>query len=212
MEETAEALAADLNIGGSTRGKKKEPEIKPETYVDRYGKEFPGFITFNEFKDIFMTHVYFADEVVQKKPPPPESKLRALFAAIDTQNRARIGRDDFASFVKNKCPSGNFLEKLRNKVMKGKDRFTSAISQELNQADKIFGSHGVLPLPVFQTIMVDYGLPLMETDKPALLKEGVFTLDKDKQFLVHYKLLLRMIVPQKNKYASSEVLKAVLKV
>lgn len=60
--------------------------------------------------------------------------------------------------------------------------------------------------------MVDYGLPLMETDKPALLKEGVFTLDKDKQFLVHYKLLLRMIVPQKNKYASSEVLKAVLKV
>jgi hypothetical protein len=32
--------------------------------VDRYGKEHPGFITFHEFKDIYMTHVYYANEVL----------------------------------------------------------------------------------------------------------------------------------------------------
>ena len=128
-----------------------------------------------------MTHVYYADEVVQKKPPPAENKLKVLFSAIDTQNRSRISRDDFAGFVLNKRPTGNFLDKLRNKIMKGKDRFTQAITLELNQADKIFGSHGLIPLPVFQTIMIDYGLPLMETDKPALFKEGILTTDKDKQ-------------------------------
>lgn len=71
-----------------------------------------------------MTHVYYADEVVQKKPPPHENKLKVLFSAIDIQNRSRISRDEFASFVLNKHPTGNFLDKLRNKIIKGKDRFT----------------------------------------------------------------------------------------
>lgn len=37
----------------------KAPE--PQTYVDRYGKEFPGFITFNEFKEIYMAHIYYPE-------------------------------------------------------------------------------------------------------------------------------------------------------
>ena len=37
----------------------KSPE--PETFVDRYGKEFPGFITFNEFKEIYLAHVHYPE-------------------------------------------------------------------------------------------------------------------------------------------------------
>lgn len=117
--------------------------------MDRYGREHPGFITFNEFKEVYLTHVYFASEVLQKKPMPEDNKLRALFDSIDTLNRGRISRDDFASFIKNKRPSGGFLDKLSNKILKGKDRFISALQTELTAADQAFGSHGVIPLPAF---------------------------------------------------------------
>ena len=99
----------DLKTGVTNN---KINRINAESYVDRYGKESPGFITFTEFKDIYMTHVHYADEMSEKKPKPDINKLTALFNAIDTQNRKKISREDFKNFIINKQPSGNFLEKL----------------------------------------------------------------------------------------------------
>ena len=31
------------------------------SYVDRYGKETPGYVTFNEVKEMYMTHVHYAE-------------------------------------------------------------------------------------------------------------------------------------------------------
>lgn len=211
MEQTAEALAEDLEVGVSKNSVRKSmglatkpnTDLKAETYVDRYGKEFPGFITFNEFKDIYRTHVYFASEVAQKKPFPDDNKLLALFNAIDTENRNRIGRDVFAKFVIHGRPAGTFIDKISNKALKGKDRFLAAIVQEMTQADKSFGSHGVLPLAVFQTIMVDYGLPLTEADRPDMVKQGFFVTDRDKQTLVDYKKLIQKITPEQKRFGGN---------
>jgi IQ calmodulin-binding motif len=164
MVETAEALEADLKVGHTQRHSKTPVELKPEQYFKSYGKEIPGYLTFNEFQQIYMTHVYFASEVLQKKPVPEKAKLKALFDSIDTQNRGRINPEEFAAFIKNKQVSGGFLEKLSNKVLKGKERFVAALNSELTTADKAFGSHGIIPLPAFQTIMADYGLPMLEHD------------------------------------------------
>jgi hypothetical protein len=46
----------------------KAPE--PETFVDRYGKEFPGFITFNEFKEIYLAHVHYPEQIIKNTPMP----------------------------------------------------------------------------------------------------------------------------------------------
>ena len=167
MSEVAERLFDDLKTGVT---KNKINRINAESYVDRYGKESPGFITFTEFKDIYMTHVHYADEMSEKKPKPDINKLTALFNAIDIQNRKKISREDFKNFIINKQPSGNFLEKLEKKALKGKERFYAAIQSEMTEADQVFGSHGVLPLGVFQTIMNDYDLPLTDFDKQELKK------------------------------------------
>ena len=31
------------------------------SYVDRYGKEMQGFVTFNEVKEMYLTHVHYAE-------------------------------------------------------------------------------------------------------------------------------------------------------
>jgi hypothetical protein len=145
MQEVGERLLDDLKTGVT----KKKNRINAESYVDRYGKESPGFITFKEFKDIYMTHVFYADEMSEKRPKPDINKLTALFNAIDTSNRQKISREEFKDFIINKRPSGNFLQKLEKKALKGKERFCAAIQSEMTSADQVFGSHGVLPLGVF---------------------------------------------------------------
>jgi len=45
-------------------GKKTEPDYG--SYVDRYGKEFPGFLTFNEVKEMYMAHVHFTEMTLRK--------------------------------------------------------------------------------------------------------------------------------------------------
>ena len=124
MSDVAEGLYEELKTGVSKDSKNR---MNAETYVDRYGKESPGFITFQEFKDIYMTHVYYADEMSDKKPPADQNKLAALFNSIDTQNRKKISREEFKNFVMNKQPSGNFMDKLTKKALKGKERFCAAI-------------------------------------------------------------------------------------
>ena len=55
---------------------------EPESYVDRYGKEYPGCVTFNELREIYLAHVYYPEQINGKSPMPSENLLRALFNTI----------------------------------------------------------------------------------------------------------------------------------
>ena len=75
VADTARALLDELNdsVGVIKR--------QPEYFVDHYGKEQPGYINFNEFKEIYKNHVHYADG--SQRQPPEENKMRALSNAID---------------------------------------------------------------------------------------------------------------------------------
>ncbi len=55
---------------------------EPESYVDRYGKEFPGCLTFNELREIYLAHVHYPEQINSKSPMPAENLLRALFNTV----------------------------------------------------------------------------------------------------------------------------------
>ena len=71
-----------------TADKKATPDYG--SYVDRYGKEFPGSLTFNEVKEIYMAHVHFTEMTVRKQAPPDDNLLRALYNTISTDQRNKI--------------------------------------------------------------------------------------------------------------------------
>lgn len=75
------------------------------SYVDYYGKEVKGFLSFNEFKDIYMVHVNphqsTQEDTTLLSPKPAatrsnanpaveEGKLRALFGIFDHQSLGRV--------------------------------------------------------------------------------------------------------------------------
>lgn len=98
-------LIADLY----TADKKKLPDYG--SYVDRYGKEFPGFLTFNEVKEMYLAHVHFTEMTSRKQAPPDDNLLRALYNTISSDQRNKISKDDFVQFLKTKEPP-NFLHRL----------------------------------------------------------------------------------------------------
>jgi hypothetical protein len=78
----------------------KAPE--PETFVDRYGKEFPGFITLNEFKEIYLAHVHYPEQMVKNTPQPSDNLLRALFNTICSDSRNKLSREHFGALLRTK--------------------------------------------------------------------------------------------------------------
>ena len=76
LQKLCFALLEELKTSVGTKA------LEPETFVDRYGKEFPGFITFNEFKEIYLAHVHYAESMGRNAAPPSENLLRALFNTI----------------------------------------------------------------------------------------------------------------------------------
>jgi hypothetical protein len=50
-----EKLTDDLGVDTAER------KVDYGAYVDRYGKENSGFISFSEFKEIYLNHVFFSD-------------------------------------------------------------------------------------------------------------------------------------------------------
>lgn len=53
-------------------------------YVDDYGREYKGYLTYSEFKEIYITHVHEYDKKdVSKSEMVEEAKLRALFRIFD---------------------------------------------------------------------------------------------------------------------------------
>ena len=68
------------------------------SYVDYYGKEVKGFLTYPEFKEIYMIHVNPSSEpsninkhnAGNMHTPIEEGKLRALFGIFDHQSLGRV--------------------------------------------------------------------------------------------------------------------------
>lgn len=112
-----EKLTDDLGVDTAER------KVDHGAYVDRYGKENSGFISFSEFKEIYLNHVFFSDTRNMNREPPEENLIRALFNTIDADQRHRISRDQFAKFIKNKAPAATFFERLRQKARRGGHRF-----------------------------------------------------------------------------------------
>lgn len=150
--------------------KDRDQEVDFGTFVDRYGKDYPGFITFSEFQDIYMTHVFYADIANDNKHPPEQNMLRALFNALDADCRHKISRAQFHQFLSTSKPPASFYERLKQKVRRGGRRFVASLERDFQDADIPFGANGVLPMPAFQKIMADYDLPFTATDKPELVE------------------------------------------
>jgi hypothetical protein len=121
---------------------------EPESYVERYGKESPGCITFNELREIYLAHVYYPEQINGKSPMPAENLLRALFNTISGDQRSRITKNEFATFLKSKKPP-TFLKRLEMKIRRGAGRLLTLLKEECQDADIPFGCNGLLPLSVF---------------------------------------------------------------
>lgn len=93
----------------STAAHKTQPDYG--SYVDRYGKEFPGFITFNEMKEMYLAHVHYTESTKLKSMPPDDNLLKALYNTISLDQRNKISRDDFKKFLQTKEPP-SFLHRL----------------------------------------------------------------------------------------------------
>lgn len=148
--------------------KQKDSDIDFGVYVDRYGKEFPGFIVYSEFCEIYMTHVFYSDVDNQLRQKPEDNMLRALFSALDADGRGRIARAQLNQFLQTRQPSATFLSRLKQKVRRGGIRFVSCLERDFQDVDVPFGANGLIPLPAFQKIMADYDLPFVSSDKPEL--------------------------------------------
>lgn len=75
------------------------------------------------------------------------------------------------------------------KVKRGAGRLLGLLKEECQDADIPFGCNGFLPLSVFQTIMADYDLPMLSSDKEDLKDKKVLRYDSNKTELVEYKLI-----------------------
>jgi hypothetical protein len=96
------------------------------------------------------------------------------------------------------------------KVKRGAGRLLGLLKEECQDADIPFGCNGFLPLPVFQTIMADYDLPMLSSDKEDLKEKKVLRYDSNKTELVEYKLIFsRLTTVQKIDFrdASEQVIK-----
>ena len=160
--------------------------LTAESFVDRYGLKNEGYIDFEEFKTIYKNHVHLADENNFGKSMPEDAKLIGLFNTLDPDQRHKISRQDFGTMIRNRAPLSTFLSRLRQKLLKGKERLHNVMMEDLQDVDRFFGAQGVLPLAVFQTIMVDYDLPMIDKDKLELTEHKVMFKDKEHNELVAY--------------------------
>lgn len=99
-----------------------------QDFVDKYGKERPGYINYNEFKEIFVTHA--KPNMKKSDTEVEEVKMKALFSLFDVQSRGIIQGRDFVSTVVNSTPQIALMERLGNKVRIGGERFLTALTEE----------------------------------------------------------------------------------
>ena len=57
------------------------------------------------------------------------------------------------------------------------------------------GENGLLPIAVFQKIMLDYDLPMHSKDKDDLISKQFCLPDEDGEWLINYKEIIKAIRP-----------------
>lgn len=86
-----------------------------------------------------------------------------------------------------------------------------ALKEECQDADILFGANSLIPLPVFQTIMKDYDLPMISTDIEDFKRRGLMKADSQKNYMVFYKDVLNFVAPAAT-VSSKGVIDAVVKI
>ena len=66
----------------------------------------------------------------------------------------------------------------------------NVLAEEFQQADIPYGCKGQLPLSNFQTIMLDYDIPVMEHDLQEMRKKAITVKDEEGHEFVKFKELL----------------------
>jgi Ca2+-binding EF-hand superfamily protein len=135
-------------------------------FIKMFGKEQKGFLSYTEFKDDI--YKIFVVPNLKNKTLPDESRLNALFNVIDGSAQGSISEADFVNTINRKKPAIGLIERLMAKIKKGGERFERALREELQEADAPFGCNGKLPMNVFQAILSDYDIHILESDQKAL--------------------------------------------
>lgn len=178
-----------------------------QSYVTRYGKTHPNYLTFSEFKEIYMVHVYdpsvdakksFGRDVSEPAVDPTlEAKVKAIFQIFDVSGLgASIPGATFAKIVLQNQPANTVIERMQKKIKKGGERFLAVLREEFQEADMPFGSQGALPIANLQNILLDYDIVMMAEDQKHLEDLGLVTTDDEKNKFVYYKQLLEQAKPK----------------
>jgi hypothetical protein len=94
---------------------------------------------------------------------------------------------------------------MKKKCMKGGMRMWLALKTELLQADLYVGDRGSLSMPVFQTIMSDFDLPMVMADRDSLHQKQLLRHDEDGETLVVIRDLLDMVKPAGKEAGSDDL-------
>ena len=178
--------------------------------MERYGRKQKNYLDYEEFKEVYKNHVFYADDdnIALNRPMPEEAALRGLFDLLAT--RGQIARADFGKHIKQRT-TPSFVSRLRQKLLKGKERLHNAILGDLQDADAFFGAQGVLPLAVVQTLMGDYGLPMVDADKRELTERKFMLIDDEGNEMIAYMELMKDLGPKKKARSMEELAAAATK-
>lgn len=72
------------------------------------------------------------------------------------------------------------------------------------------GQTGLIPLPVVQSIMMEYDLPIDTSDRDELLKKQLLLADEEGDLLVNYKDMLLFVTPTQRSSSSQDIALAAL--
>lgn len=72
------------------------------------------------------------------------------------------------------------------------------------------GENGLLPIAVFQKIMLDYDLPMHSKDKDDLIGKQFCLPDEDGEWLINYKQLISAIRPAQKISSLQDIAVAVI--
>ena len=84
------------------------------------------------------------------------------------------------------------------KACRGANRFLTSLKIAFDEVDMHMhrnGQTGMLPLPVVQSVMLQYDLPITSLDRDDLLRKQLLVADEEGDLLVNYKDMLHSVTP-----------------
>ena len=84
-----------------------------------------------------------------------------------------INKPEWVRFIQD-YQTASFLDRLKQKAVRGASRFMTSLKIAFDEVDMHLhrnGQTGLLPLPVVQSIMMEYDLPVAPSDRDELLKK-----------------------------------------